>query len=466
MKEDKNIDRLFQEKLKDFEFVPSPLVWENIEQKLNKKKKRRILPFWFFGGVAASIIIGISLLTKSNLEPKIKKNKNTNVVENTKTIDTTNNEKEKLINNTPIIEIADSQEYNTRKTPKKLIKKQENKIETTVSVVNKNTENETEETEQKVAMTKKTLIKTDERFNDSQINKKINRDDKKIAITKNSVDEQTKEKTQKKRKENKNLLEEPFKDEEVEVAENKKLNSRWKLQPTFGILTSKSYGKGSPIDSKFNNNTISGKNTQSYGLKVSYQINKKWTLQSGLHLQELEFNTQNIVVSSGVLSVSSSSNIIKNNDDELFYNTPDETSNTSPINKNNGIYIDNEISTDNGILNQKYGYLELPIEIKYSFLQKNKFDFSTVTGFSSLILAKNQIALENRGNSKVFGEATNLNPINFSINLGLDLNYSLNKKLNLNISPMFKTPLNTFSENSNGFKPYYIGIYTGIRYSF
>jgi hypothetical protein len=29
-----------------------------------------------------------------------------------------------------------------------------------------------------------------------------------------------------------------------------------------------------------------------------------------------------------------------------------------------------------------------------------------------------------------------------------------------------KTQLRTFSENSNGFKPYFIGIYTGINYQF
>jgi hypothetical protein len=65
MMEDKKIERLFQEKLKDFEMQPSPLVWENIESNLTKKKKRRILPIWWFtSGIASMIVIGLLLFPK------------------------------------------------------------------------------------------------------------------------------------------------------------------------------------------------------------------------------------------------------------------------------------------------------------------------------------------------------------------------------------------------------------------
>ena len=41
--ERKNIDRLFQEKFKDFEVHPPEETWNAIEAKLNKKEKKRIL---------------------------------------------------------------------------------------------------------------------------------------------------------------------------------------------------------------------------------------------------------------------------------------------------------------------------------------------------------------------------------------------------------------------------------------
>ena len=64
MKEQKNIERLFQEKFKDFEAIPPKDAWANIAAKLNEKKqKKRVIPFWFqLSGIAASLIIIGSLI--------------------------------------------------------------------------------------------------------------------------------------------------------------------------------------------------------------------------------------------------------------------------------------------------------------------------------------------------------------------------------------------------------------------
>jgi len=59
MNENKNIERLFQEKFKDFEVIPDEHIWDNIETQLDEKKKRRIIPFWWrLSGVAAALLIG------------------------------------------------------------------------------------------------------------------------------------------------------------------------------------------------------------------------------------------------------------------------------------------------------------------------------------------------------------------------------------------------------------------------
>ena len=59
MKDNKNIERLFQEKFKDFEALPPQDSWDIIASRLNeKKKKKRIVPIWFqFSGIAASLFI-------------------------------------------------------------------------------------------------------------------------------------------------------------------------------------------------------------------------------------------------------------------------------------------------------------------------------------------------------------------------------------------------------------------------
>jgi len=63
MSDKKNIDRLFQEKLKDFEVTPNNSVWENISKELfARKKQRKIIPLWWkITGIAASLLLFLSL---------------------------------------------------------------------------------------------------------------------------------------------------------------------------------------------------------------------------------------------------------------------------------------------------------------------------------------------------------------------------------------------------------------------
>ncbi|RZJ72014.1 hypothetical protein [Flavobacterium sp.] len=70
MSERKNLDRLFQEKFKDFEAEPSELAWKNIEARLEEKKRRRVIPIWFqLTGVAAIFLIGTLVVWNWNASP-------------------------------------------------------------------------------------------------------------------------------------------------------------------------------------------------------------------------------------------------------------------------------------------------------------------------------------------------------------------------------------------------------------
>ena len=98
MKEQKNIERLFQEKFKDFEVAPPEMAWKNIESKLNeKKKKRRVIPFWFkSSGIAASLLLGFYTYTFFNKSSNIdvKNDSNTIVID-----DKNNSSKTENVNN-------------------------------------------------------------------------------------------------------------------------------------------------------------------------------------------------------------------------------------------------------------------------------------------------------------------------------------------------------------------------------
>lgn len=105
MKENKNIERLFQEKFKDFEVSPPDFVWENIQEKLNpKEKKRRVIPFWFkTAGIAASFVAIVSVvfyISNNDFNNTNTINTNNNAVVNSGTTKENNNANQNVENNT------------------------------------------------------------------------------------------------------------------------------------------------------------------------------------------------------------------------------------------------------------------------------------------------------------------------------------------------------------------------------
>jgi len=58
MNDKKHIDRLFQEKLKDFEATPSHAVWENISAELQAEEKdRKVIPLWLKLSAIAAVLL-------------------------------------------------------------------------------------------------------------------------------------------------------------------------------------------------------------------------------------------------------------------------------------------------------------------------------------------------------------------------------------------------------------------------
>ena len=120
---------------------------------------------------------------------------------------------------------------------------------------------------------------------------------------------------------------------------------------------------------------------------------------------------------------------------------------------------------NSGNLNQIFGYVEIPVEIKYNVVN-GKLGINLVGGFSTLLLNKDEVFIETSTFTQSLGASNNLRSINFSGNIGLDVDYSIRKNLYINISPMFKVQTNTFSKNSGSIQPYYLGVYTGLNYKF
>ncbi|WP_405610141.1 hypothetical protein [Polaribacter sp. Asnod1-A03] len=442
----KNIDKLFKDQLEDLEVTPNKKVWNNVESKL-KKKKRKIIPFWWFttSGIAALLILGFFLYPFSTNNNNFIKNDSNTIITNNNTNLKKTETIDSLILTEKIEENIHLVENNINQKPNK-----EKNSTTKNSIIEKKV------VSSKNAM-KKILLANN---SDEKIKKSVKKETQKSSI-KNKEQQKDSIKMNKdtliKKIDFNNFLKNK---DSIYITKSSKKN--WSVAPVFAVLNANSFSNSSPIDQNLSNST-KGKSSISFGLQVGYQINKKWSIQSGIFLQETNYSNEQITVSPSIaknstasvaFNTGSSFNFTSNANDILDYANSDE------INS-----VLTSTSNLNGDLNQNYGYIEIPVEVKYNLVTTNRFNTELVAGFSSLFLQKNKINFNTQLLLKS-GEATNLNNINFSGNFGFDFNYFLNKNWSLNLNPMIKAQLNTFSENSNGFAPYNLGLFSGIKYNF
>ncbi len=396
MRDLKNIDRLFQENLKDFEVSPPAKVWNAIEKQLAKPSKKRHTPIWVkISSIAALFALLFSVgtiyfLPTSNLSKNFlpKKNKLPKVIDN------------------------NDLEINTTLAKTKTTK---TKIDSTIELENNdglaNLNTSIEDVKENTIEESNNLKKASSIY--------YLADAEKLPLQNNTADKAT----------TKDFL-----------------NGKLTVATIFAPIYINSFGDGSGVDSQFKENPTSGNSSYSYGVKFAYELNNKFSVQSGVNLINLGYTTDGIYVTPGV-SVIGFSNLSSN-----------------PILAKSENISSKEID-NSGSLNQVFGYVEIPVEIKYNVVN-GKLGLNVVGGFSTLLLNRDEVFIETDNFSQSLGSSNNLRPVNFSGNIGLDIDYSIHKNLFINISPMFKVQTNTFSKNSGSIQPYYLGVYTGLNYKF
>lgn len=456
MKEYKNIDRLFQEKFRDFEQNPPEKVWNAIENAILEKPKKDKRAIWFWlSGVAA----GLAVLFFIN---------DTNFSTTTPTLNTTDTEN-KLID---INQQAETEITNTNSKNNTLNhSNQKHQIDNVNSASTKaiaTSKNNTKGNKSNQIITNNPystlhLLPT---TNFKEITKNIfQASSPLIALTNNKIPNKLPQNhiTLKNA-----LLTEEYKATQIasllpketstENITTKNKSNKWIISTVAAPVYLNSFDKStSSIDSEFNENVKQGTFSAAYGVQVAYQINNRFSLQSGIHIVDYGYKTYGVYVSpSG--AVNQYSTINYNNNASLI-----DVRAVPMAQPNNFSNLNSQESK--GDLTQVFGYVEIPIEAKYN-LNKGNFGINLVGGFSTLLLNKNEIFIETEEFSNKIGEASNLNSLNFSGNVGLEFDYKLYKNVHFNLVPMFKVQTNTFEKNTNGFSPYAIGIYSGLNLRF
>ena len=257
--------------------------------------------------------------------------------------------------------------------------------------------------------------------------------------------------------------EEGKKDEKEKALAATTKTNKWNVKPQMAPVFYNSLSQGSPIDGQFAGNSKSYENDLSYGLGVNYAVNDRIKIRSGINTVNLNYKTQGVEFyaslnnqTSNVAARSANANIVVQSQGA----TPGSV-------VPNAFFADNaSADTYNGSMLQKTGYVEVPVEMAYSLLN-NKFGIDIIGGVSTLFLNQNNVSvISDQGYSTNVGKAENLNNIHFSTNIGVGFKYRFFKSFEANFEPMFKYQVSTFSRDAGNFKPYFIGLYSGVSFSF
>lgn len=560
MKNNKNVDRLFQEKFKDFEMAPDNVVWDNIETILREKKnKKRIIPIWFkLSGIAAGLIIGFILFTNNfeiqkknnevvneglksktlhapnanNTIVKAEKTEEKNSIQDTKIVDESENKfaKDAVVNQTKTApnsrntisgntgkknnsdiliktdeSVTQNTQLNSRIITESSIKSErkpfKNKLRQSSNSEN-NASNAVANAQKRSAILKK---RAESRFNNANelavsSDKSYKKKDKIIQnssnLAANKANEElvnsngnsgnqiisatmaeNKSKTIDSLKNvstavyakktdsialasvTKNPLQKLLEEKESEKKKNITKPTKWQVTSNVAPVFFNSTSNDSPIDPSLNSYNKSFENNISLGIGMGYAVSKNLTIRSGINRFTMAYTTNDILFRPGMARAEMKNMTSANNGVgiEIMSRSDFVQMASSP-----------ELSPQNvseGVISQRMGYFEVPLEMSYAVVNK-KFGIDLIGGFSTLFVAENEISMRSGSMSTTLGKASNLRDVHFSSNIGIGLRYRFWKSFQARIEPTFKYQINTFTDNSVAFRPYFIGVYSGIVFGF
>lgn len=472
MKQKKNIDQLFNERFANHQADPASHVWDKIKARLEKDKKDRVIAIWWrTAGVAASLALVFSLAglldtTQSNSiveqqpevknnstpSPKIDKAVEINLRQDNTRVATTNKDAQNQTI-TPQIEVNDNKTSKNKiivlNKPKNAVAKLAVKKDAGVpaknlgvAVVKPNnspviSENkEIINTEVVVPTGSSTVIAALENISPE-------------GAEKQSIFDAIKEQKQ---------LE--SKDAVAKISSQENL---WEIAPNIAPVYYNTLSQGSSIDASFADNSQSGDVNISYGIGVRYALSDRLKIRSGISNVALSYSTSGIELGDGPVSLAlktidyASEGVVVIAQDLGTFSSQNQ----------DGTFGDITPKSTNGeaFINQNISYYEVPLELSYTLFD-SAFGLDVIGGVSTLLLGNNEVSVTAGSYNEVLGSANNLSSLSFATNIGLGLHYKMSSKFRLNVEPMFKYQLNPYTDSSVSFKPYYLGVYTGLSFKF
>ena len=473
MKQKKNIDQLFNERFANHQADPASHVWDKIQARLEKDKKDRVIAIWWrAAGVAASLALIFSLAglldnTQSNSiveqqpevknnsapSPKIDKAGEINLRQDRPRVATTNKEAQNQTI-TPQLEVNNNKTSKNKiiviKKPKTAVAKLAVKKDPGVPVKNLGVA---------VVKPEKLPVVSDnqEIINHNQLVVPSRSSTVITALENISPEGAEKQSIFDAIKEQKQL---ESKDAVAKISSQENL---WEIAPNIAPVYYNTLSQGSSIDTSFADNSQSGDVNISYGIGVRYALSDRLKIRSGINNVSLSYSTADIELGDG--PVSAALRNINYNRDGIVVIAQDLGTFSSQNQDGTFGEITPKATNGEAFINQNISYYEVPLELSYTLFD-SAFGLDIIGGVSTLLLGNNEVSVTAGSYNEVLGSANNLSSLSFATNIGLGLHYKMSSKFRLNIEPMFKYQLNPYTDSSVSYKPYYLGVYTGLSFRF
>ncbi len=231
-----------------------------------------------------------------------------------------------------------------------------------------------------------------------------------------------------------------------------------------------------------------GAGNVSGGISVQYKTGGKWRVESGVYYAQ---NGQKSGSSMQFLSFSS-------DEQSSYYGAPLEMANTYTnaavkvagnkmamnsaagiveFNRNTAqgaIFVsnpeaDNFTKSDfitSGEFSQVFDFVEIPLLLRYLLFDKT-LGMELVGGINAGVVVGNNAYVENGGSLQNVGKTKDISMLNFSGTVGVGMNYSLGKHVSVAVEPRLNYFLSSINSNPDvDYRPYRIGVYTGVYYEF
>lgn len=461
---DKNIDDLFRDKLKDLEKAPPAYLFDNVMAGVTALRRKRRLLYWRIGSVAAALLLAFvagwqisEINSRGNQQPVVVHQNASVQKEEIKSErqQTLSNEKAQPVTDENKTIPAAKRTNNNSQLASRNVPSEKNHADQSASSATVTVTQQMDpirtigvQVEQKEQFANVLETKKEEPAGDE--------------ITGPSVDEQ--------------IIQQNVK--ALQAQNDKQRKNRWMVGAQVSPAVNVNRSSHSTQYASSMLNASNSKVDLGGGISVEYKPAKRWSVQSGIYYAGIAQTSGNLTSSRGDYAYADIGmgyfnapvNIVS---DKMMMNSTAGVIELKNI--PSGMVVgtnieDKSLSTavvvSDAKFIQNFQYLEIPLYLRYTLVDA-RFDVQLLGGISSNVLVGNNTYLDSNSGKSLIGKTQEMQDMSYSSTLGLGVKYGLSKRIYLNVEPRVKYYLNSLNNNPEvNYKPYSIGVFTGVSYQF